>query len=81
MVCVVVLIGSCADIMHSAVPFRNGFKETVIAIILRDVVRGLDYLHNMGYIHRWALTCVRFVCSASYDICYIYMYNNTLVCQ
>ena len=48
-----VLVGSCADIMHSAQPFQNGFKEPVIAIILRDVVRGLDYLHNLGYIHRW----------------------------
>ena len=38
--------------MHSAQPFRNGFKETVIAIILRDVVEGLAYLHNLGYVHR-----------------------------
>lgn len=44
--------GSCADIMHSAQPFRNGFKESVIAIILRDVVQGLEYLHNLGYVHR-----------------------------
>ena len=44
--------GSCADIMHSAQPFRNGFKQEVIAVILRDVVQGLDYLHNLGYVHR-----------------------------
>lgn len=44
--------GSCADIMHSAEPFKNGFKENVIAVILRDVVRGLNYLHNLGYVHR-----------------------------
>ena len=49
---VCILLGSCADIMHSAHPFRNGFKEAVIAIILRDVVRALDYLHNLGYVHR-----------------------------
>ena len=44
--------GSCADIMHSAQPFRNGFKQEVIAVILRDVVQGLYYLHNLGYVHR-----------------------------
>lgn len=45
--------GSCADIMHSAQPFRNGFKESVIAHILRDVITGLDYLHTLGYVHRY----------------------------
>ena len=44
--------GSCADIMYSAHPFRNGFKEELIAIILRDVIQGLEYLHNLGYVHR-----------------------------
>ena len=44
--------GSCADIMHSAQPFRNGFKETVIAHVLRDIINGLDYLHSLGYVHR-----------------------------
>jgi STE20-related kinase adapter protein alpha len=44
--------GSCADIMHSAQPFRNGFKESVIALILRDIVNGLDYLHSLGFVHR-----------------------------
>lgn len=38
--------------MHSAQPFRNGFRENVIAVILRDVVQGLQYLHNLGYVHR-----------------------------
>ena len=38
--------------MHSAEPFRNGFKEHVIAVILRDVVFGLNYLHRLGYVHR-----------------------------
>ncbi|CAI8034428.1 STE20-related kinase adapter protein alpha [Geodia barretti] len=45
-------IGSCADIMHSAQPFRNGFKEPVISIILRDIVSGLQYLHSLGFVHR-----------------------------
>ena len=39
--------------MHSAHPFQNGFQEPVIAIILRDVVQGLEYLHNLGYVHRY----------------------------
>ena len=47
--------GSCADIMHSAQPFRNGFKQDVIAVIIRDVVQGLEYLHNLGYVHRYYL--------------------------
>ena len=45
--------GSCADIMHSAQPFHNGFKEAAIAVILRDVVNGLDYLHSLGFVHRY----------------------------
>ena len=45
-------IGSCADIMHSAQPFRNGFEESVIALILRDIITGLDYLHSLGFVHR-----------------------------
>jgi len=45
--------------MHSAQPFRNGFRENVIAVILRDVVQGLQYLHNLGYVHRldWSVQC------------------------
>jgi hypothetical protein len=27
----------------------------VIAVILRDVVQGLYYLHNLGYVHRLAI--------------------------
>ena len=51
-ICVHVYVGSCADIMHSAKHFNNGFNESVIAIILRDIVKGLRYLHSLGYIHR-----------------------------
>ncbi|XP_064390900.1 STE20-related kinase adapter protein alpha-like [Halichondria panicea] len=44
--------GSCADIMHSAEPFKNGFQESVVAVILKDVALGLQYLHSLGFVHR-----------------------------
>ena len=47
--------GSCADVMHSAKPFQNGFDETIIALVLRGVLRALRYLHSLGYIHRYWL--------------------------
>lgn len=46
-------IGSCADVMHSAKPFQNGFDEPVIALVLRGVLKALRYLHSLGYIHRY----------------------------
>ncbi|KAJ3679204.1 hypothetical protein LUZ60_017215 [Juncus effusus] len=42
--------GSCLHIMKSAYPL--GFGETFIATVLRDILRGLDYLHQHGHIHR-----------------------------
>ncbi|KAI3943641.1 hypothetical protein MKW92_051987 [Papaver armeniacum] len=42
--------GSCLQIMKSAFP--NGYKEAVIATILRGVLRGLEYMHHHGDIHR-----------------------------
>lgn len=44
--------GSCADVMHSADKFKNGFPEKMISIILRDVIEGLKYLHSLGIVHR-----------------------------
>lgn len=46
------LIGSCADLMHSSHAFASGFQENVIGIILRDIVKALHYLHTLGYVHR-----------------------------
>ncbi|KAK2155541.1 hypothetical protein LSH36_237g03033 [Paralvinella palmiformis] len=39
--------GSTLDLMKAGV-----FGETYIAIILREILRGLDYLHSEGKVHR-----------------------------
>ena len=66
-------VGSCADIMHSAQPFRNGFKETVIALVLKDVINGLDYLHSLGFVHRY--------CTSIYMYMYTYRVDSKPVHQ
>lgn len=42
--------GSCLHILKAAYP--DGFEEVVIATILRDILKGLEYLHHHGHIHR-----------------------------
>ncbi|KAE8715077.1 Serine/threonine-protein kinase fray2 [Hibiscus syriacus] len=42
--------GSCLNILKVAYP--DGFEEVVIATILREVLKGLEYLHHHGHIHR-----------------------------
>ncbi|KAK8484619.1 hypothetical protein V6N12_000603 [Hibiscus sabdariffa] len=42
--------GSCLNILKAAYP--DGFEEAVIATILREVLKGLEYLHHHGHIHR-----------------------------
>ncbi|XP_074280659.1 serine/threonine-protein kinase BLUS1 [Silene latifolia] len=42
--------GSCLHILKAAHP--DGFEEVVIATILREVLKGLEYLHHHGHIHR-----------------------------
>ena len=39
--------GSALDLMKAGV-----FEEQYIAIILREILRGLDYLHSEGKLHR-----------------------------
>ncbi|XP_050896572.1 serine/threonine-protein kinase BLUS1 isoform X3 [Lathyrus oleraceus] len=42
--------GSCLHILKAAHP--EGFEELVIATVLREVLKGLEYLHHHGHIHR-----------------------------
>ncbi|GAV78078.1 Pkinase domain-containing protein [Cephalotus follicularis] len=42
--------GSCLHILKAAYP--DGFEEVVIATILREILKGLEYLHHHGHIHR-----------------------------
>ncbi|XP_009628098.1 uncharacterized protein [Nicotiana tomentosiformis] len=42
--------GSCLHILKAAHP--DGLGEVVIATVLREVLKGLEYLHDHGYIHR-----------------------------
>ncbi|XP_052174904.1 uncharacterized protein LOC127789881 isoform X2 [Diospyros lotus] len=42
--------GSCLHILKAAHP--DGFEEAVIATVLREVLKGLEYLHHHGHIHR-----------------------------
>ncbi|CAN7052689.1 unnamed protein product, partial [Brassica rapa subsp. trilocularis] len=42
--------GSCLHILKAAYP--DGLEEVIIATILREALKGLDYLHQHGHIHR-----------------------------
>ncbi|XP_058113928.1 serine/threonine-protein kinase BLUS1 isoform X3 [Magnolia sinica] len=42
--------GSCLHILKAAYP--DGFEEVIIATVLREVLKGLEYLHHHGHIHR-----------------------------
>eukprot|EP00249_Psilotum_nudum_P024744 c29284_g2_i2 orf=901-3231(+) len=42
--------GSCLHIMKVSYP--DGFEEQMIATILKETLKALDYLHRQGHIHR-----------------------------
>jgi serine/threonine protein kinase len=42
--------GSCLHLMKIAFP--DGFEESVIASILKETLKALEYLHRQGHIHR-----------------------------
>lgn len=33
--------------------FPDGMSESLIAYLLYGVLKALEYLHRMGYVHRW----------------------------
>ena len=47
--------GSCLHILKAA--YSDSFEEVVIATILREVLKGLEYLHQQGHIHRDVKVC------------------------
>ena len=53
--------GSCLHIMKAA--FSEGFEEPVIATVLKESLKALEYLHRHGHIHR----DVKVLLYSSYD--------------
>jgi serine/threonine protein kinase len=64
--------GSCLHILKSVSPY--GFEEAIIATVLREALKGLEYLHHHGHIHRdvkvddalFQPTLVLYICSSGY---------------
>lgn len=69
--------GSCLHILKAAYP--DGFEEVVIATILRDILKGLEYLHHHGHIHRDVKVSILFSFHPDY-IMYL-SFNNYLLLE
>ncbi|KVH98087.1 Protein kinase, ATP binding site-containing protein [Cynara cardunculus var. scolymus] len=83
--------GSCLHILKSAHP--EGFEEVVIATILREVLKALEYLHHHGLIHRdvkgeWLILLEILFAELCYKdqhynvgISRVYAAGNILICE
>jgi serine/threonine protein kinase len=48
--------GSAKDLIGTH--FMDGMNELAIAYILQGVLKALDYIHHMGYVHRCVPSCL-----------------------
>ena len=48
--CLPVSVGSARDLISTH--FADGISELAIAYILLGILRALEYIHHMGYVHR-----------------------------
>lgn len=45
------IVGSADTLLRTHFP--DGMSESLIAYLLHGVLKGLEYLHRRGYVHRW----------------------------
>lgn len=57
--------GSVLDIMRYK--YKTGLEESVIATILREALKGLEYIHQSNQIHRYVRSCWVLLLSSTID--------------